>query len=543
MILLALAIWTLGATGVTGQTCISCPMGKFKNVSGNVVCSSCAAGTYNDQQGRTSSASCLPCPANSLSNESTISISGCKCKPGYEKINGQCSMCAVGMYNMYIGDSQCVSCNTFATTNSTGATSPAQCFCQPGYSWNGQQCAPCVSGFYKSGVSNSGCSICPVNSTTPGQGSTALTDCMCTAGFEGSNGGNCAACMSGKYKIGNGGNCVSCSNNSWSKAGSTANTDCLCNSGYVGPSGGTCTVCGLGKYSLGATMECVNCPEGTFSSAQGATSNVTCSQCKSNSYSQSGAISQEQCYCKSGYWTKDGSLPTASCVQCTPGKFAETGVAACTDCGAGKYASSYGSNSANACLSCVSGKFSLANYSACDACPTGTSSPSSSGAVTNCTCNLGFEPMTAGLDGVQCTACPAGKYKDASGAGGCRSYDKGVFSNAIGATSANASSSRCPLNSECPAGSTSVSQCTCNTGYSGTVSVSSDVCSPCSPGTYKNWTGTGPCEKCAVGFYSSTPANKDGNCSACGDYSTSPAGSSSFSACECSAGYGYSSTR
>lgn len=87
--------------------------------------------------------------------------------------------------------------------------------------------------------------------------------------------------------------------------------------------------------------------------------------------------------------------------------------------------------------------------------------------LTNDAINAIADAMIAGVDltdticpfGNPCTACPAGKYKDASGSAACTNCTSGTYSqNATAATACLA----CPANSNSPVASTS---CACNPGY------------------------------------------------------------------------------
>ena len=80
-------------------------------------------------------------------------------------------------------------------------------------------------------------------------------------------------------------------------------------------------------------------------------------------------------------------------------------------------------------------------------------------AVTDCTCVAGY---TASSNGVACSACGAGTYKPAAGAGICTA---------------------CPAHTSSAAGSTAAGDCTCLAGY--TAETDGVACSACGAGTYK----------------------------------------------------------
>ena len=94
--------------------------------------------------------------------------------------------------------------------------------------------------------------------------------------------------------------------------------------------------------------------------------------------------------------------------------------------------------------------------------------------------------------------CLAGTYKVAPGSDACSNCGQGMYSAAVGAKS-NSTCSECPTDSYAPAGSSALTNCTCNAG------------------TYKNSTGS--------------------TCSACPANSNAPAGSNALSNCSCNIGF------
>jgi hypothetical protein len=112
----------------------------------------------------------------------------------------------------------------------------------------------------------------------------------------------------------------------------------------------------------------------------------------------------------------------------------------CTSCVAGKYKSAGGNVD---CVDCVAGSWSGTGAISCTPCPVHSISPAFSPTIQACTCNIGF----TGPNGIACTACAAGTYKDTTG---------------------SALYTECPLNtgascSACPASRA----CTRNAGYVG----------------------------------------------------------------------------
>jgi len=106
----------------------------------------------------------------------------------------------------------------------------------------------------------------------------------------------------------------------------------------------------------------------------------------------------------------------------------------------------------------------------------------------------------------QCDPCPAGSFQD------------------------GALCSACPPYSYSPAASVSISNCTCNRGY--TPGASGGACVACPAGQYKDVNGSGACELCTYGKYSAaTAATTESGCAACAQGYFSHKGSATSSAC------------
>ncbi len=62
-------------------------------------------------------------------------------------------------------------------------------------------CVACGAGQYKADTGSAACDACPTHSWSL-PGSDAAADCKCDAGYAGADGGECAACVEGKYGVG-----------------------------------------------------------------------------------------------------------------------------------------------------------------------------------------------------------------------------------------------------------------------------------------------------------------------------------------------------
>jgi hypothetical protein len=94
-----------------------------------------------------------------------------------------------------------------------------------------------------------------------------------------------------------------------------------------------------------------------------------------------------------------------------------------------------------------------------------------------------------------CSLCIAGKFSAGQ-----------IWSSEFATTTCT----DCPAFASSPVSSESISNCTCNAGYTGP---DGQICLECAPGTYKNETGSRPCLQCGKGQYASSPASKV--CSLC----------------------------
>jgi hypothetical protein len=153
---------------------------------------------------------------------------------------------------------------------------------------------------------------------------------------------------------------------------------------------------------------------------------------------------------------------------------------------------------------------------ACRNCPAHSDSVAGSSSIEQCTCFPGFTSL-----GLECTACPRGKYKSAQGPQTCTDCSSGTYSGGDARTSIDSCLS-CPQFAESPQGSASRAQCICRAGYSGSANLGF-ACAACEAGKYKEDDGNNACTSC--------PLNSE----------SQKVGSSDPSTCLCSAGYSTSS--
>ena len=515
-----------GYTGPDGGPCVECAAGTYKAVSGSAACNLCPAGKTStvgqtvcvcqagyagypyscDTCGRgkyslggtaaqctecldygprsptlwqygsgTGASACFDCYSVSnavLASPVTINYGLCVCNEGYYGLvrvpgrqgdatvytlaqsGGVCYACPAGKYDSVTQteyssteNSQCTACPA-GKTSAAGATTIDSCFASaPTTCATGQylrdlsatSCVACDAGKYKTTTGTEACSNCADGQSSSAgaigcfscqQGQfTSISGgpCQCDKGWTGQadhyptqfqyTGPSCSACLRGTYKDTLGSvACTPCPFGSDTSSGASVSfASCICMSGYLGSAGGPCTACAAGKYEQ--ERICLDCPANTYSAA----ASTSLSACLCNSGYEGPAGGPCASPCNAGF-----TGPAASCTACVAGKYkTSSGSAVCTNCGAGKYSTSTGATLEAACL----------------ACPSNSNSASGSAAQSSCACNAGF----TGPDGGPCSACPANTYKNTIGSAGC---------------------TLCTFGAVSPVGSTSITQCQCDSTQS-----------------------------------------------------------------------------
>ena len=338
---------------------------------------------------------------------------------------------------------------------------------------------------------------------------------------------NCPACTPGKYKNEVAGStCINCPAGSYSNV--TRASACIgCPAGSFSTVSGAisvsvCLNCTAGRYSLPGSSACILCPNNTFSGVSGAGS---CQACQANALSAAGSVSQDFCYCMSGYAHAAGEY---TCRICNPGTWnSQLGRTACSNCSMGLFSVNFGAVSNETCLACPLGQWSPEGSPNCNLCALNSRAGPGSGSLSNCACDAGY----TGPNGGQCSACPAGQYKNVTGSSACIVCAAGTYSIDVAATNVTSCI-------RCQAGAYSIA-----TGAS-----SASACVQCAAGTYSNVTGSSACVACPAGMLSLEgasacfcPANTYGlqgqGCVACLANQSSPAQSTSKEACVCNPGY------
>ena len=310
--------------------------------------------------------------------------------------------------------------------------------------------------------------------------------------------------------------------------------------GYTPDANGKeCVACEAGtfKATKGKT-DCHKCEAGTYSTIEAATSPETCIKCPAHSTSAEGSSGVDDCKCHPGFTGANGG----TCEECRAGTYKSvSGSGECVRCKDGTYSTIRGASSKDTCTPCSA-----------------VSSSKWGAGSSTCQCNKGY----TGPDLGPCEPCSAGTYKSILGSESCVNV--------------------CPANSHSPPGSTVITDCKCNAGYTGadggtcspcgagsykpsagseectscpanthsevvaSVSVTDCTCNkghtgadchPCAAGTYKDIKGSGDCVVCPVDTYSAVlGAISESTCEPCPEDTSSGSGSSAKSDCKCKAG-------
>ncbi|KAJ1490509.1 hypothetical protein T484DRAFT_3332358, partial [Baffinella frigidus] len=419
------------------------------------------------------------CPAESLAPPTANDLEQCLCAPGETGSDpSACTPCDPQTFKNTHGPEACAACPGV----STSATGAAVCTCPPGSSGpDGSACDACDEATFKNVSGPSSCAACPAFTLTP-PGATSLSGCVCQPGYNASTDGvECVGCPAGTYKSANGtGSCNACPAGTNSSLASALLADCSCVAGYVGGGDGvTCATCDAGTYKAAPGVSpCVTCPNGT-TSANGSTSLLDC--------------------------------------FCLPGM---------TDAGGG----------GGECVACAAGTYGPGGV--CSICPGNSRSLPGSVSLQDCTCLTGH---TAASNGVACTACEPGTYKNWSGTGNCTSCHGSSANSSPGSVSPAAClcfpgfTSQGPDCLPCPAdfykNVSGPSACVgCEAGRGSLLGSSACFCPP---GSFQGRDGV--CQLCAAATYKASYGSEA--CSSCPTNAVSPTASVAISACVCPLGY------
>jgi hypothetical protein len=409
--------------------------------------------------------------------------------------------------------------------------------CSPGYSpdYLGGPCTACTVAKYKPLTGTHACTSCPQYSVTSGTAQTSLSACTCQGGYTGPDGGPCSACGPSTYKPNRGPqSCTICpSNSGHSSIGQGSSTSCICNAGYTGPNGGLCTACAAGKIKPAiGSAPCIDCEPGKYSSSTTVCTDTT-------TPAQTTTTTPAPTTTNPAPTTTTTPAPTTT----NPAPTTTTTPAPTTTNPAPTTTNPAPTTPTPAATSeplppppPPTAECELDAWK----CPSATQLWEVESEQRNCHCCMGHArlsvrlPDTEALYGRTCLQCLSGKYSDTDFTRGSSYLYTGEVSELGAGLSYNPASARgdplcssCPANSDSPPGSSALSSCKCNIGFTG---IDGGTCSVCPAGKYKDSIGDSVCTDCGVGTYSAAGATA---CTGCGSgyYYSSSSGASPCKLC------------
>jgi len=522
--------------------CVSCVEGKIFNLVENRdydqgECTGCTAGKF------LSGGACVGCPSGSSSAAESTSVTDCECAcDGCHDENfcevllfgkygacegscpdrvscsacelgkfkssigneGLCENCDFGKYSDETGKSACETCeDRAATTLSEGSRSPGDCLCVAGYGFDSGSCSQCEPGHFKADVSNAPCSECEVGKYV-----------------ESMRAESCDPCEGFRSTI---------------QTASTSVQDCLCDKGY---------------YQQSYNGECRACSSVTFKDWIG---NELCCYCGNTCGDRDfqntdvdTTIPRDQVRCVDCTYIYQGNAAGdyGRLCQCIPGwQFTDT-VAQCERCPQNQIQPGYSyslDDQTPRCKICTVEHFFIASGVDCGKCSinhVNDGTDFTDGIIyrddstqiwgrdhSDCRCLMGYEPDT---ESANCIRCVPGKYQSQRSHEYCQSCDLGKYGPDYARSSDCIS---CPSNSNTEAGgSTTISDCICDTGYervgdecdvcvAGKYYGSSNTCEFCESGSYQDETGKTACKGCGANAESIDPYNDESTCRCISGYS------------------------
>lgn len=427
--------------GSSDVTACRCQPGYYKvDTADGHTCNKCPGSTYCPGFNQAIPTVCpdLIVPYVMISPPGSDELSDCICGEGsYNKFDGtECIQCDANTF--CTGDGFFRDCTNFRpnswTQDVSGRTSQTFCVCQPKYYLNDQNvCAPCEAGNYCEGTGASPQS-CPSGSTSD-PSSDDLFDCRCEAGYEreeDSDAGtlNCRPCDVGEFC--DGGVAGTCNANSHTPELAQFAHECVCNDGFK-----------TDGRDAEDRVECLECAAGTYCSAG---VEYQCSDVGAHLSTETSRNNEiEDCKCKPGYYTVseldgngdyapvcaacdgDSFCPgygTASNAKssCPPNSLAEAPADELSDCECVQmFYKSISTGSLFTCESCDSGFYCPLRSEAPVACPSANMhSDEPRLDITHCQCDDGYHNNNAVTDdSTVCLECPIDHYCSGNGLTSC----------------------------------------------------------------------------------------------------------------------------
>ena len=269
---------------------------------------------------------------------------------------------------------------------------------------------------------------------------------------------------------------------------------CECGLGYE-PDESRCNPCQYGFYKeLPGNHSCTGCPLDSTTLIEE-------------------AVSIDACLCEAGFTVEEIGH------ECTP-------------CDAGM---SKGIVSDVECVTCPAHTYCPQQSSFPTNCQHNSSAPPGSSVLEDCTCNPGFEANGIGV----CQSCGVGEYNEVQDSS-CLLCAPDTY-NPVTALDDIAGCLSCPQNASSSDGSSLLTQCLCDAGFSGEPG---QQCTACDVGFYRSDMNEYICTACPEDTYNDVLAAEDvAACRTCPINTESRAGSGESIACVCTAGFHFNASQ
>ena len=452
---------------------------------------SCVACLANEYKAIVSDNGCTSCPENSQSVEASDDITDCQCNMGFAGPNGgPCVACHYGKFKEFVGPdtrpgySACEPCASDRTINFvTAATSYRQCSCNPGTFMLTPENAHQAYYYDASDAGTGQCEPCPSGSSVPEQWQ--------STGIFGDGGYVTTYSPSGTWPT----SCTNCGPNSQTTG---IASQCECDAGFV----------------KNSASECDSLPGGYFTQSVGETVKVELTVQVSMTLSQFDSNARYQ-YREGVAEAAEVQIEAVTIVEVTEMAAmrrrllsSQLNIKTAIEVPAQITTDTVTTNNVIESAEFIESQLSVSNVvqsleskpafqsasvqvtssaSISGSCPENSVAPSGATSRSQCVCNAGYTGVIS-QDYGSCIACESGKYKETT-----------------------ISCGDCPGNSDSPAASDAITQCSCNAGYHGS---NGGSCTACPKDTFKPATGDQSCTDC-TSFSSTNDLDAQISSSAC----------------------------
>jgi phage tail protein X len=354
----------------------------------------------------------------------------------YTEVLDACADCGAGTYSAATGATAAGTCQSCPTNSQStpGSDAATDCVCVVGFSGpDGGACAACVAGKYKANPGSADCTACLANSNHALTGRTAASACQCNAGTRVGVACACPLCPACLAMIRPALSCRKPDRPISDAPGMTGHTRRRARGCML-----WALVLSLVRHGLAQTG---TCPAGTsapikavFSGSSGCGGSHAAGTYYYHNLIYNGRYTLRRSdgvvffYFTGSQWRFAKTIPESGSYSTNAGswlvRYARTDTLLWTllnlkpqaeQCSFGPYYDNNAikfssiSQTLSECTTCNAGKYAVSGENNCNNCPTNSQSVAGSTEITNCLCNVGY----TGPNGGMCTACAAGKYKDA----------------------------------------------------------------------------------------------------------------------------------